>query len=249
VTGSSKPPRRRWAIHAIGAGSLALLAFLGAAAAEFLSDDFKQKFAPYNKWILAVIVLAAAVEFVRAIVAARAKDAPPLVDAKDPAPAQTGFSVGDHNQGAFSFQGGAATATNTTGDVVGRDKIINHTPPPEPSWKHQLPPPPHDFTGREQELTELLAATECGSVISSLQGLGGVGKTALALKLAERLKDRYPDAQFYLDLRGVSQRPSRPPKRWRTSSAPTTRRPDCPKAKPSCAPSSFPRCTANARCS
>jgi tetratricopeptide (TPR) repeat protein len=75
---------------------------------------------------------------------------------------------------------------------------------------HQLPPPPHDFTGREQELKELLAATERGVVISGLQGLGGVGKTALALKLAERLKDRYPDAQFYLDLRGVSERPVTP---------------------------------------
>jgi tetratricopeptide (TPR) repeat protein len=34
-----------------------------------------------------------------------------------------------------------------------------------------------------------------------------VGKTALALKLAERLKGRYPDAQFYLDLRGAGPKP------------------------------------------
>ena len=32
-----------------------------------------------------------------------------------------------------------------------------------------------------------------------------MGKTALALKLAEQLKPDYPDAQFYLDLKGVTQ--------------------------------------------
>src|SRR5262249_47685044 len=71
---------------------------------------------------------------------------------------------------------------------------------------HQLPAPPADFTGRAGELRELLAAVKTGGVtISGLQGLGGVGKTALALKLAEQLKPDYPDAQFYLDLKGVTQ--------------------------------------------
>jgi tetratricopeptide (TPR) repeat protein len=71
---------------------------------------------------------------------------------------------------------------------------------------HQLPTPPADFTGRKDELKELLAAVKTGGVtISGLQGLGGVGKTALALKLAEQLKSDYPDAQFYLDLKGVTQ--------------------------------------------
>jgi len=31
-----------------------------------------------------------------------------------------------------------------------------------------------------------------------------VGKTALALKLAEQLTPHYPDAQFYLDLKGTT---------------------------------------------
>jgi tetratricopeptide (TPR) repeat protein len=73
---------------------------------------------------------------------------------------------------------------------------------------HQLPPPPGDFTGRTAELNELMAALEQGGVtISGLRGLGGVGKTALALKLAEELTPRYPDAQFYLDLKGTSPTP------------------------------------------
>jgi tetratricopeptide (TPR) repeat protein len=73
---------------------------------------------------------------------------------------------------------------------------------------HQLPPPPRDFTGRVRELEELMSGIERGGVtISGLQGLGGIGKTALALKLAERLAPRYPDAQFYLDLKGAGKQP------------------------------------------
>jgi tetratricopeptide (TPR) repeat protein len=72
----------------------------------------------------------------------------------------------------------------------------------------QLPPPPADFTGRTAELRELRAAIEKGGVhISGLQGQGGVGKTALALKLAEDLAPNFPDAQIYLDLKGVSEKP------------------------------------------
>ncbi|HTR67532.1 MAG TPA: tetratricopeptide repeat protein, partial [Terriglobales bacterium] len=76
---------------------------------------------------------------------------------------------------------------------------------------HSLPPPPPDFTGREAELAELRAAMEQGGAhISGLQGQGGVGKTALALKLAEALRAAYPEAQIYLDLRGASDKPVPP---------------------------------------
>jgi tetratricopeptide (TPR) repeat protein len=72
----------------------------------------------------------------------------------------------------------------------------------------QLPPPPADFTGRTTELAELRAAIEKSGVhISGLQGQGGVGKTALALKLAAELAPNYPDAQIYLDLKGVDEKP------------------------------------------
>jgi predicted ATPase len=37
--------------------------------------------------------------------------------------------------------------------------------------------------------------------------MGGVGKTALALKVADLIKDRYPDAQFYINLFGTSDTP------------------------------------------
>jgi hypothetical protein len=81
------------------------------------------------------------------------------------------------------------------------------TSAPPISALHQLPPPPADFTGRAAELAELNANVERGINISGLQGQGGIGKTALALKLAEQLTPRYPDAQFYLDLKGASKEP------------------------------------------
>jgi tetratricopeptide (TPR) repeat protein len=212
VKSSPKHSRRRWKPHAIGAGSLALIAFLGAAAPEFLSDDFKQKFAPYNKWVLAALGIAVVVEIVRAIVAARANGDQPEVSARDSEPNQTGLSIGDHNQGAFNFQGGNVTAADTQGDVVGRDKIIHvyNAPPSEPNRKHQLPSAPPDFTGRERELNELLTKLGQGVTISGMHGLGGVGKTVLALKLAERVKDRFPDSQIYLDLQGAGANPLTP---------------------------------------
>ena len=125
----------------------------------------------------------------------------------------------------------------TARDVVGRDKIVDKSisvgnlqnvsgvtiaeeasvtiiqqaalPAFQPL--HQLPTPPADFTGREAELKELMAKMETGGVtISGLQGMGGIGKTALALKLAEQLIPRYPDAQFFLDLKGASDKPLSP---------------------------------------
>ena len=77
---------------------------------------------------------------------------------------------------------------------------------------HQLPPPPANFTGRDDELADLekklatdqaAGATISGKQHAGLQGLGGVGKSALAAVLAHRLKDRYPDAQLCLNLRGA----------------------------------------------
>ena len=60
---------------------------------------------------------------------------------------------------------------------------------------HQLPAAPRDFTGRDAELAELRGAIKKGNVaISGLRGMGGIGKTALALKLAEELTPSYPEA-------------------------------------------------------
>lgn len=74
---------------------------------------------------------------------------------------------------------------------------------------HQLPPPIGDFTGRKEELESvtalLLQATqggETGSVISVVAGMAGIGKSAIAIHVAHQLKNDFPDAQLYVNLRG-----------------------------------------------
>jgi len=116
------------------------------------------------------------------------------------------ISQGDVQTGGQRIEG------TVTGGVAGRDIVHQHYPQaaalPSP---HQVSAPPGDFTGREEELGELRSALDAGGVtISGVTGMGGVGKTALALKLADELKERYPDAQFYLDLLGTTDQPMTP---------------------------------------
>ncbi len=76
-----------------------------------------------------------------------------------------------------------------------------------PLIPHQIPPPPRDFKGREAEIEAILANFDKGAYITGLRGMGGIGKTALALVLAKKIKDRFPDGHIYLDLRGTSKNP------------------------------------------
>ncbi|MFE3449784.1 tetratricopeptide repeat protein [Nonomuraea sp. NPDC059194] len=56
-----------------------------------------------------------------------------------------------------------------------------------------------DFAGREGELDRLGKA--CTAVtVAAIDGMAGVGKTALAIHAAHRLADAYPDGQLFVDL-------------------------------------------------
>ncbi|MEU6573570.1 tetratricopeptide repeat protein [Streptomyces sp. NPDC046805] len=85
-------------------------------------------------------------------------------------------------------------------------------PPPRAHRPRNLPHQP-PLVGRHAELqalsTAVDAAAEDGSVISlecvsTVSGMAGIGKTAVAVHGAHRLAERYPAAQLYVDLRGHS---------------------------------------------
>ncbi len=70
-----------------------------------------------------------------------------------------------------------------------------------------MPRAKRGFVGRDRELAELRAtiAEHGGALIYGLRGLGGVGKTELALKLAEEVGGDYPDGQVLVELGGASR--------------------------------------------
>jgi len=76
---------------------------------------------------------------------------------------------------------------------------------------HQIPPPPRDFKGREDEIRDILSNFKKGATITGLRGMGGVGKTALALVLADKIKSQFTDGQIFVDMRGTSNNPELPP--------------------------------------
>lgn len=83
--------------------------------------------------------------------------------------------------------------------------VLNQTPGARAV--HQLPPVTRDFVGRDAEIERLVTSFDKGAAISAVHGMGGIGKTQLALAVAQRVKDRFPDGQIFLDLRGASLSP------------------------------------------
>jgi DNA-binding SARP family transcriptional activator/tetratricopeptide (TPR) repeat protein len=73
--------------------------------------------------------------------------------------------------------------------------------PPEETGRatNFLPYDVADFTGRTVELDRILTGPT--PRICTIDGMAGVGKTALAVHAAHRLADRYPDGQLFVDLR------------------------------------------------
>jgi transcriptional regulator with XRE-family HTH domain len=73
----------------------------------------------------------------------------------------------------------------------------------------QLPLAVPGFAGRSAQLPALDAAASVAAgsrpvtvVISAVSGTAGVGKTALAVHWAHRVRDQFPDGQLYVNLRG-----------------------------------------------
>ncbi|WP_021595056.1 MULTISPECIES: NB-ARC domain-containing protein [Actinomadura] len=109
----------------------------------------------------------------------------------------TGADPGVQAIGGKSVAAGGDIGVAVTGDNSG---VTVQLPAPEPAVPRQLPPAPADFTGRGAELRDLLA--QCSDETANrppvvISGLAGVGKSALALRLAHDLAARFPDGQLY----------------------------------------------------
>jgi len=98
--------------------------------------------------------------------------------------------------------------------VPGRAPPHGARPAPAPVRPAQLPPDQAGFVGRADDLDELdglltSRGTLAGAavVISAISGTAGVGKTALAVHWAHRIRDQFPDGQLYLNLRGYAHTP------------------------------------------
>ncbi|MEV4179516.1 tetratricopeptide repeat protein [Nonomuraea sp. NPDC049709] len=89
---------------------------------------------------------------------------------------------------------------------------VNTAPPLSPSARitpRQLPVDVPEFVGRVEELA-LLDEARAGDgaaavVITAIDGMAGVGKTALAVHAAHQLASRFPDGNLFVDLHGHTQ--------------------------------------------
>ncbi|WP_018348425.1 AfsR/SARP family transcriptional regulator [Longispora albida] len=86
-------------------------------------------------------------------------------------------------------------------------------PPPATHPPAQLPADIGDFTGRAdviEQLTVQFTAAGAAPCVAVLSGMGGIGKTTLAVHAAHRLRARYPDGQLYAALTEPGGRPVPP---------------------------------------
>jgi len=68
----------------------------------------------------------------------------------------------------------------------------------------QLPALTRQFVGRSRELRELsgLIGDVGAVVVTAIDGSAGIGKTALAIEWAHRVKEGFPDGQLYVNMQG-----------------------------------------------
>jgi tetratricopeptide (TPR) repeat protein len=69
--------------------------------------------------------------------------------------------------------------------------------------RHELPVEIGNFTGRDRELGLLVAPADARAVtVRAVDGMAGVGKTALVVRAARALREQYPDGCLFVELHG-----------------------------------------------
>jgi tetratricopeptide (TPR) repeat protein len=128
-----------------------------------------------------------------------------------------------HGQARFSdaaaFYGNARRRLRDEGDDLAADHLRRHyerlrdgvskastTVPPEPvAPPRQLPHDIVDFVGRNVHLAAMDAAVTTNSNgVVILDGMPGVGKTALAIRWGYHARARFPDGDLFVNLHGFS---------------------------------------------
>jgi DNA-binding SARP family transcriptional activator len=75
---------------------------------------------------------------------------------------------------------------------------------PTDAERHNLPAPRTSFVGREREMLEVKRALSMTRLLT-LTGVGGSGKTRLALEVARDLMGSYPDGVWLVEVAGLSE--------------------------------------------
>lgn len=96
---------------------------------------------------------------------------------------------------------------NVYGQLIVNTGTITQLTPQRLSSLHQLRPPLDDFVGRAAELDALRTALRPRAdapAVAAICGMGGLGKSELALRAAHELRASYPDAQLFVSMRAFS---------------------------------------------
>ncbi|AHH98610.1 hypothetical protein KALB_5248 [Kutzneria albida DSM 43870] len=115
--------------------------------------------------------------------------------------------------GVIGVERGQLTTLRDAAEVIHRVAPRAQANTAAPSQPHQLPPDTRHFVGRAYELarlTEFASTREHSAArVCVIEGVAGVGKSTVAIRLGHKVKDFFPDGQLYADLNGFAASPPR----------------------------------------
>jgi hypothetical protein len=235
------------------AGIVAVIVFAGAVASNLIASDLQRVLQPFNRWvwltggIALVVAVAAAVVEVRRRTQSSGADAPGSTVNGN---AERSAAFANVNRSTIVTGDKNLVGNEIDGDNVGRDKIIIHQSSSSAAatltQAHEIPPPPADFTGREDELRELLTDIEVGGVtISGLHGWAVLAKPRWRLSSPNCSSHAIPTASSFSILEARAHNRSAWLRLWPMSSALTIPPTNSLKVKAICVGSISPCSTAN----